>query len=785
MFMKKSIRFLFLLIALPIYFLNASESYDDKIVEKVDIIVENKDETQPYDIKKIISSLKTKQDSPFSQTDFDSDLKTLSDQFDKVIPYIQLNNDKVFISLKVWPKPIIRNILWQGNELIATKKLQKKLDIKPGTVFTRTDFNKSFNKVKDFYIQKGYFESHLTYEIEPTEKNEINIIIHVNEGPSGKIKNIEFKGFTKKEKSDVLGMIYTRKYNLLTTWLTGNGIYKEESLEQDKITITNYLQNEGYADAKIDINSTEAPDGKIIIEITAHRGTLYRFGSVTFSGNEKVTNEQIEKLLIIHKGNQFSPEKIRQAAQVIKDYYGQKGYLDTEVMPDAQLMENEPVYNINFQIEESEIFRIGMIHIIGNQQTKSNVILRESLLIPGDVFDSRKLKATQQKLSNIGYFKNVNVYAVKASDDTSLGPNYRDVYIEVEETTTGTASINISFSTLDQAVIGLDITETNFNIKGIKDISKEGLGALRGGGEFFQTKVNGGMKERNLSLSWLDPYLLDTLWRLGFEISATQSKLQSKDYSIKTYGFSLYASYPITNFWTFGTKYRLRDVHNNVKGSAGEEAVSEGDRQGWISAVSTSISYDCTDNPYKPHKGIRSVLDGEFVGVGGNYTFAKIQYINALYHPLFPKGTMKYRADVKFIEPLLNTTKEKIPLSERFFLGGSDSVRGYKPYIIGPHFKDANGKVKNKDPKGGISSLLLSIEYSYELLPVADLFTFFDAGSISEEHFKFHKLVGSCGIGMHLQIVSNMPIIFGYAIPIKPERHKDVKKFFFYFGGQF
>ncbi len=68
-----------------------------------------------------------------------------------------------------------------------------------------------------------------------------------------------------------------------------------------------------------------------------------------------------------------------------------------------------------------------------------------------------------------------------------------------------------------------------------------------------------GSKQRSYTVSWLTPYFRDTLWRVGFDVSETHSTLISKDYDIDTIGFSLYASYPLNYYWTFGTKYRFRN----------------------------------------------------------------------------------------------------------------------------------------------------------------------------------------------------------------------------------
>ena len=554
----------------PIHSLMAAyssvEAIEERKIANIEIQAENLPPNVSFDPKTVISRLKTKVGDPFSQMIFDSDLKTLSDEYDRVEPNIRVQNGEVYVTIKVWPRPTIRTIKWNGNVHIKTSTLQKELGIKPGGVFNRQAFNKAFNKVKEHYVKKGYFESQLQYAItSDTKTNEVDVIIDVHEGRSGRIDNIVFKGFTKGERSEILGMIYTKKYNLFTSWLTGAGIYNEEALEQDNLTIINLLQNRGYADAKVDIYVREAKtEGKIILEIDADRGPIFHFGKITFKGNTLFTDQQIDAVFLARPNAVYSPDKLRESSQAIKDLYGRKGYIDANVQYETHLVSHEPVYNVYYRIDEGEQYKIGMVRIFGNVQTEAHVILRESLLVPGETFDSAKLKATQMRLENMGYFKSVNVYAVRTQDDQALGENYRDVYIEVEETTTGNISLFFGFSSADDVFGGLDLSESNFRYKGIPRVFKDGLSTLRGGGEYTHARASWGAKQRSYTLSWLTPYFRDTLWRVGFDVSETHSTLISDDYDINTFGFSLYASYPLNYYWTFGTKYRFLAIRSST-----------------------------------------------------------------------------------------------------------------------------------------------------------------------------------------------------------------------------
>lgn len=798
--MIRSLALLTLLFASAASPLLGVELYDEKRVSRIEVVIDGED-TNYFDPAPVLSRLKTHEGDSFSQLTFDNDLKVLAEEYDRVEPTLKLQNGQVSITLHIVPKPLIHQIQWKGNEKYSTSTLQKELDIEPNTIFKRASFNKSFNKVKQFYFKKGYFESQINYSIQPIGNNQIDILIEIQEGRPGRIQKIVLNGFTKAEQADIENEMILKKYNFLLSWMTGAGIYRDDALEQDRMTILNYLQNKGYADARVDIQLTDDPETqKLIVEITAHRGPIYRFGSISFQGNQLLSNEEIQKKLLISQGETYSPEKLQEAQRALRDLYGQKGYIDASVQSETFLSENEPVFDVQFNIEEGEQYKVGLIHIFGNVSTKSNVILRESLLVPGETFDSRKLKATQSRLEAIGYFKSVNVYAVRTADDEKLGETYRDVYIEVEETTTGSMSLFMGFSSMDDVFGGVDLTERNFNIRGLKNALLKGkISDLRGGGEFFHVRGTLGQKQNNVLVSWMNPYVYDSLWRLGVEISRTFSELQNHVVVI-TYGGSVYTSYPLTSYWTVGMRQRIRHAQDHLSIDAkGENEVAQAsihavrkqlNQDGLISAFSGNLSYDSVDNPYKPHRGWRSYTEAEVAGIGGDYYMLKFSYLNSIYFPLWKQGTLKFRGDFKYTLPFGQTSVNGVPYSERYFLGGETTVRGYKPFLLGPVVKLANneGILQPTDtPLGGLTSALLSVELNQEIFRMLDVFTFFDVGSITLADSWEFKLRPTTGVGARIDIGNKTPILVGWGVPlVRKDRHNGKwQKFFFSMGGQF
>lgn len=758
--------------------------YENQTIGKVEIFVHSSTGIIS-DTNANITRLRTQQGRLFSQADFDEDLKVLAQDYDRVEPYVESIDQQVSITIHVWPKPTIRSIRWNGNHQVKTSRLQKELGINCFSVFERQPFNLAFHKLKAYYISHGYFEAQLDYQVETdSETNEVTIIIDIHEGRSGKIQKIVFVNFTDEEKNDVLHDMVTKKYNLFLSWYNEEGTYNEDAIQQDKLTIINYLQNSGYADAEVEINVEEScKTNRIILTITANKGELYTFGALSFDGNKIICDETIDRLFEVRPGDPFSLDGIRETINAITDAYGKQGYVDTVVDFDPELIEGEYRYNVSFKIVEGEQFRVGLIRVFGNLSTKTSVILHETLMIPGEIFNTLKLKATERRLTNIGYFKNVNVYIVKGTESSLLEGNYRDVYIEVEETNTGQFTAFFGYSSVEELFGGISITERNFNHEGLYYMWRDGVRMLRGGGEFLNLTAQIGQKSRTYTLSWTKPYFMDTKWTIGFDLSNSTTEYISKEYNLDTTALVLRANYNINQFVRFGVQYRLKNGFVNLHhgGSHISELEKESHIHGLISAVGTSLSYDSTDHPVKPSCGFRSKLFVEYAGLGGDHKFLGTGYTNSYYYPVGSRLVVKYRADFRFIQPLGHTRYENLPLDERIFLGGDYMVRGFRPYRLGPHYKHFRDV-----PRGGLSLQFYSIEMSRRIIEDFEAFAFLDAGHLSARTWEFGRMSVSIGYGLRFKLIDSIPpITLGMGYPLNAHNRSDVKKFFFSFGGNF
>lgn len=790
---KKILSILYVLLALFIRNTLAAQSmqYENQLIEKLDIQVVSPAGTSA-EAEAVKARIKTREGDVFSQVVFDNDLKTLAKDYDRIVPMLQSIEGKMVITLKVWPKPTIRAIYWKGNQKVDSKTLQKELGITSCSVFDRLNFNKAFHKLKAFYVKKGFFEAELEYDVAfDAATNEVDLTIEINEGRSGRVKEIVFQNFTPEEEEEILENMLTKTHNFFLSWITDEGTYNEEAMQQDKFVILNYIQNRGYADAKVDVEICESEqNNRIMIYIRLTRGPLYHFGNLTLEGNAIFCKEDILQELtpLTATGLAYSPEEIRLSIQNMMNYYGKRGYIDAIVNFEPSLQRcDDYVYDVHFTVEEGEQFRVGLVKVFGNCSTQTKVILHETLLVPGEVFNIDKLQKTEERLMNIGYFSHVNVYAVKSEGPCGLGGNYRDVHIEVEETGTGSFSAFGGFSNIESLFGGISISEKNFNYKGFSCVLRDGFRALRGGGEYASVTATIGTKSRSYVLSWTKPYFMDTQWSVGFDLDRSSTRYVSKDYEFNTFGGMLFASYQVNPFLKTTWHYRLKNTVVDISSKAKHTDEDPDDslrmqakNSGLISAIGVSLSYDSTDNPQRPSTGFKSRLESEYAGVGGDHTFCGLAYLNSYYIPIDKKGVLKLRGDIKFVVPVGHTTEAKIPIDERLFLGGDDTPRGYRPYKLGPKFKPED------DPAGGTSLQFVSIEYKRRITKRLDAFVFCDSGHLDKKNFHFGRMNTSVGYGVCFKFLDSMPpLTLGMGYPIHPKSRGDVKKFFFTIGGKF
>jgi outer membrane protein insertion porin family len=286
---------------------------------------------------------------------------------------------------------------------------------------------------------------------------------------------------------------------------------------------------------------------------------------------------------------------------------------------------------------------------------------------------------------------------------------------------------------------------------------------------------------------------MDTQWSLGVELERSTNRYISDDYNLRTTGATISLGYQYNAFTRGGLHYRIRYSDDDVKmHRLTEEEILQNpkltnkearkaDGIGLTSAVGGFWFYDSTDSIKAPTCGFRSRFEEEIAGVGGDVYYISFAYLNTWYYNLLNYVTLKTRLDLKFMQPYNGRGIGDIPLDERFFLGGDETIRGYRPYRPGPKLDN-----HSDEPKGGLSLQYYSIELDRHLFGSVDGFIFADAGYLSDQQWTINEPWYSVGAGVRFELFEGTPpVMVGYGFPLNPRDSSDVKKFFFQMGGRF
>lgn len=760
---------------------------EGKIISHVRIEVKGgKKETFDSTSTTLEKSLKSKEQQVFSGNDFDEDLKFLSKEFDTVEPKISVEGAHVEVLFLVTKKPIIHTLVVQGNKAVKEEAIKKQLAIVSGDLFDRAHFNEAIQKVRSYYLKKGYFESDIQYTVVPVHKSEVSITLTIKEGKAGFVSDIILHNVTDQEEDEIKDLLMTKTYAWWHSWITDQGTYYQDIFRHDELAILSYLHKKGYLDATVESKVVPVPNkDRIKLDLTINKGNIYSLGSISFSGNNLFSDEEVRKRLNWKENAPFSQEELRDKTRDLYLMYGAKGYVDASIVPESVMKEHDRVYDVHFSIDEKKQYRIGLIQISGNKVTDASVILHESVLVPGDILNLGLLSKTEERLRNTNYFKTVNVYALKSSQlDSSAVAPFRDITIEVEENpTTANFSAFAGYSTTESVSGGVGVSESNFKMKGFSRLFSDGFSALRGGGENINLSYTLGTRLSRTALSWTKPYVFDTPWVVTTDVQQERNSYAFSDYTIKSKTGTVTGRYPLNAFVNYDLYYRIKDSHIDVTkkhDSGSRELRKEGRNDGTISAVGTGLEYDSTNNPYKPTQGTRSSLMFEYAGLLGDHHFASLRYLNTLFWKPWEKGVWKFRGNAQFIKTLFHTHPSQLPLDERLYLGGETSMRGYEYNTVGPHFHD-----KYRTPRGGMSSILFSGEYTYPLMKRLEGFVFFDAGNVYWKEFAVGDIRYTTGYGIKFYITEIAPLVIGLGYPLNPQNKKDVKRFFLSIGATF
>ena len=313
----------------------------------------------------ILSKIKLKPGDKFSQDILNDDLKRLYalGYFTDVSMDVEDYKEGVMITIIVEEKPLVEEVIFEGNRKISTRQLRKVIETKSQEMLNYSKLSRDINELKAFYSQYGFQKVKIKYEIQMNNQtNTAEVRILIDEKQRIRIKNIYVEGNESVPAKTILSMMKTRP-----AWIFRRGYFDEEALEADIEKIKRYYQNLGFLDVGATSDFRYDEENKLMfITLRIDEGKRYITGKITISGNIVFPKEDIENRILTAEGDSFSYERLRRDTDSIREYYYQMGYMNVELYVDRKIDAETNRIDLDYGIDANEVVYVGRIDIKGN-----------------------------------------------------------------------------------------------------------------------------------------------------------------------------------------------------------------------------------------------------------------------------------------------------------------------------------------------------------------------------------------------------------------------------------
>jgi outer membrane protein insertion porin family len=694
--------------------------------------------------------------------------------------------DGVYLLIRVKEHPRLERVEFSGNSNESDDDLLKKINVIRGQLITPLEIDKIAKTIKKVYDDDGYHQAVVTSELVPApDANAAGrdiLKLHIDEGHQVVVREIAFEGNNAFDEGELRGaMKETSEKKWWKFW--DRARFDRKKYEEDKKSIVQFYQNNGYRDAEIvsDSLTYDATKENLFIHIKVREGQQYHFRDITWEGNTVFPSKLLETRLGFKKGDVFDAEKFEENLNGKEDQtdvhslYLDSGYLTSILDPEYTVVGGDSL-DVTVRVLERNQFRIGHVEIKGNTKTKEKVIRRELFTRPGDYFSRAAIIRSVRQLSVLNYFN-----PEKIKPDTRLvNDKTVDLIYEVEEKSSDSFNASVGYSGTFGFTGGLGLTFNNFSISD----------PLAGGGGQslnFDWQFGEASSYRAFSISFMEPWLYDTPTAFGVSLFDTRTVL---GFDERRTGASVRLgrrlNWPDNYFRVDGSLSFQRYDVTNGGGVYLEGQYSLFDLQGTISRSSI-------DNPIFPTTGSNFSLSVDLSGkpfLPGSSSYQKYTLNADWYTPLL--GTNRL---VLYTGALIGAIGFRggtiIPPTEYFWMGGTGlesyyattPLRGYEDRSIGP-------RTVAGDIEGGCSLAKYTSELRFSVavnpVPIYVL-AFAEAGNVWRDWKETDPfdLRRSAGIGARVLINPIGMVGFDYAYGFDDVEPKDGKPDGWHFHFQF
>jgi outer membrane protein insertion porin family len=726
---------------------------------------------QTIDRAAVLSNMSTKVGDRFSEDKARNDIGSLFATGDaenvRILRQDVPGGTKVIVEITT--RGAVGDVSFVGNESISDDRLRREVELAIGDPLDEIALQSYRAAIEQLYRDRGFPDASVAYRTDPMREGFSRITYTVNEGVKVVVNDISFEGNYAFSDRQLRSQMQVKEKSLWS-FLTKSGRIDPEALEDDYSRIERFYQDSGYLNARVvDVQRVPRDRGnKVDLILTIEEGDQFMVSAVQLRGTQEFSEAEILPLLQSASGMPYSISKIDEDERAMRNFYGARGFADARVATTLEQAGDTGV-NIIYTVEEGTLSYIRRIDIGGNIVTRDRVIRRELAVAPGDEFNTVRLEASQQRLRNLGYFSNVDI-----SQRPTPMEGYKDIVVNVAEQSTGTINFGAGFSSIDNLVGFIDLTQSNF------DLFK--WPSFRGAGQKFRLGVKAGSERRDFIMSLTEPWFMGRQLSLGGDLFYRDRFFLSDVYDQTDYGMAFRLRKPLGTNSYMGLEYTIQQVEIDVDdGGRVSDAIRSEEGEFLQSRLEFSIVNDTRDSFFIPRTG--HLLRGAVAASGGilggdvetyGFSFGAQQHFN------LPLDTiLSFIGEFTTVDSIGDS--DTVPIFERTFLGGANDLRGFKYREVSP--KDQFG-----EPLGGKSSAYVTVEYTFPVIQRIRGAVFYDVGTVSTSFADLGGDVNSdYGFGVRLFILpGGAPIRLDYGIPLQSDEFNDSSgRFNFNIGYQF
>ena len=672
---------------------------------------------QPLDLKKIDDDIRA-----VMKLGFFSDVQ-VEERGDPERPEI------VFL---VAEKPTVRDTRITGNKELSNDDLKDLVEQKANTILDLNLVQKSVKKIQDKYVEKGFFLAEVTYRLEDRPDNQVSLVFEVNEHAKVQVKEIQFIGNAHVSRSELLGAMSTQEGGYLSL-ITSAGNYREEVFQRDLQNLQFVYGDHGYIYAKVSKPVIAlSPDRHFLyITLRIEEGEQYRIGKIDFSGELLHDKAELFKVIQVKPGEIFARSRVGKDLIAVADVYRDDGYAYANVNPETKVDAKERIVDLTYDIQPGRKCYFERIEVIGNEKTRDKVIRRELRIYEGELFNNTALNTSKARVTALGFFESVAITTERGTADDKIVAR-----VAVKEKSTGSFQVGAGYSSYENLILTAQISQNNF----------------LGWGQTLSLQLSYSSIRQLGQIEYVDPYFLDTKWTFATNVYVTEgvfSTFQRKAIGGSvTWGYELSGLAPVIPWTSHLEDVRLFATYTNeyvTVTPTGLNLVNLNNqfKSGTTSSLRFSLQVDKRDNRLFPSRGYFESISAEIAPpflaphalFGSNVNlFTRYTLDSRYYHPLFLGIVGKAKLNLGYIMGW--DSAHPVPISERYYLGGINSVRGYRLLSISPTVPVATTNLPDSALYnayiGGNKEVTLNLEAEFPIVEKVGIrgVGFFDMGNV-------------------------------------------------------